>query len=259
MAHTAHAYLAQQAVIITGAGSGIGKATALIAASKGAFVVAADINDSAEATVTEIKEAGGEAVAVIGDITKDETVSALMDAAKAAGREKLGVVNNAGIMDRFSGVANVEPELWDRVMDVNVRAPYLLMRAAVPVMLAQGGGAIVSTISEGGLRGAAAGAAYTAAKHALVGLTKNTAYMYAKQGVRCNGVAPGGVVTNIMTPEAMAKADREGLAVLGPVQGTMIRMAQPEEIGKVIVFLLSDAASDVNGVVLPVDGGWLAG
>jgi NAD(P)-dependent dehydrogenase (short-subunit alcohol dehydrogenase family) len=245
-----------RSVIVTGAGSGIGRAAALAFAAEGAKVVVADLNaDGAEAVVKEIERAGGTAVAVTGDLSEQ----AVVDEVAATAVERFGgvdvLVNNAGIMDRMSAVADVADAEWDRVIRVNLTAPFLLTRAVLPHMLTAGRGAIVNTASEAGLRGSAAGAAYTASKHGVVGLTRSLAVMYRKQGIRANAIAPGATATNISMD-----ADRtaHGPATLGPHFVNIGKLAQPEEQAAAIVFLASDAASNINGVILPVDDGWSA-
>ncbi|MEV0476489.1 SDR family NAD(P)-dependent oxidoreductase [Streptomyces prunicolor] len=245
-----------RSVIVTGAGSGIGRAAALAFAAEGAKVVVADLNaDGAEAVVKEIEQAGGTAVAVTGDLSEQ----AVVDEVTATAVERFGgvdvLVNNAGIMDRMSAVADVADAEWDRVIRVNLTAPFLLTRAVLPHMLAAGRGAIVNTASEAGLRGSAAGAAYTASKHGVVGLTRSLAVMYRKQGIRANAIAPGATATNISMD-----ADRtaHGPATLGPHFVNIGKLAQPEEQAAAIVFLASDAARNINGVILPVDDGWSA-
>ncbi|WP_019057946.1 SDR family NAD(P)-dependent oxidoreductase [Streptomyces prunicolor] len=245
-----------RSVIVTGAGSGIGRAAALAFAAEGAKVVVADLNaDGAEAVVKEIEQAGGTAVAVTGDLSEQ----AVVDEVAATAVERFGgvdvLVNNAGIMDRMSAVADVADAEWDRVIRVNLTAPFLLTRAVLPHMLTAGRGAIVNTASEAGLRGSAAGAAYTASKHGVVGLTRSLAVMYRKQGIRANAIAPGATATNISMD-----ADRtaHGPATLGPHFVNIGKLAQPEEQAAAIVFLASDAARNINGVILPVDDGWSA-
>ncbi|MFJ8109575.1 SDR family NAD(P)-dependent oxidoreductase [Streptomyces sp. NPDC096132] len=245
-----------RSVVVTGAGSGIGRATALAFAAEGARVLVADLNaDGAQAVVKEIEEAGGTAAAVTGDLSEQ----AVVDEVTATAVERFGgvdvLVNNAGIMDRMSALADVSDAEWERVVRVNLTAPFLLTRAVLPHMLAAGKGAIVSTASEAGLRGSAAGAAYTASKHGVVGLTKSLAVMYRGKGIRANAIAPGGTKTAIVVDADQAA---HGPAALGPHFVNVGRLAEPEEQAAAIVFLASDAASNINGVVLPVDDGWSA-
>ena len=243
-------------VIVTGAGSGIGRAAALAFAREGARVLVADLNaETAGATVTEIEKAGGTAVAVTGDLGEQSVV----DQVVATAVERFGgvdvLVNNAGIMDRMSALADVSDTEWERVIRVNLTAPFLLTRAVLPHMLAAGRGAIVNTASEAGLRGSAAGAAYTASKHGVVGLTKNLAVMYRNQGIRANAIAPGGTKTGIQID---LEDGAHGPAALGPYFGNVGQVSEPEEQAAAIVFLASDAASNINGAILPVDNGWAA-
>ncbi|WKD57266.1 Levodione reductase [Corynebacterium capitovis DSM 44611] len=248
-----------RAVIVTGAGSGIGRATALALAKRGDAVVVADLSDNAAETVNLIEQQGGTATAVVGDVSDDTVVEQLVSVARQLG-DTVGLVNNAGVMDDFAGAADTDDATWQRCLLINVTAPFKLIRAVVPLLREQKGGAIVNVGSAASLRGAAAGAAYTASKHALAGLSKNTAYTYGREGIRCNMVAPGGVETNIMSSvDQTALRPEAGLAAITPVHNTAIRNAKPEELAEVIAFLLSDAASDVNGVAIPVDAGWAAG
>ena len=243
-------------VIVTGAGSGIGRATALAFAARGARVLVADLNAVAAETVVKEIEAGGTAVAVTGDLSEQTVV----DQVTRTAVERFGgvdvLVNNAGIMDRMSALADVGDAEWERVIRVNLTAPFLLTRAVLPHMLAAGRGAIVNTASEAGLRGSTAGAAYTASKHGVVGLTKNLAVMYREQGIRANAIAPGGTRTSIGVD-----ADRGGPRPgrhSARTASTSAGWPSAEEQAAAIVFLASDAASNVNGVVLPVDDGWAA-
>ncbi|TQJ86072.1 SDR family NAD(P)-dependent oxidoreductase [Streptomyces sp. SLBN-31] len=243
-------------VIVTGAGSGIGRAAAVAFAAQGARVLAADIDaKGADDVVREIEGAGGVALTVVGDLGEQSVVDEVVrTAVDGFGRVDV-LVNNAGIMDRMSALADVTDAEWERVLRVNLTAPFLLTRAVLPHMLAAGGGAIVNTASEAGLRGSAAGAAYTASKHGMVGLTKSLAVMYRRQGVRANAIAPGGTATGIVVDADQAA---HGPAALGPHFVNLGRIARPEEQAAAILFLASDAASDINGVVLPVDDGWSA-
>ncbi|SIO88010.1 SDR family NAD(P)-dependent oxidoreductase [Nocardiopsis sp. JB363] len=242
--------------IVTGAGSGIGRATALQLAEAGARVLVADLNaDGTRETVEQVRAAGGTAESVVGDLSDPKVVAEVV----ATALDRFGgidvLVNNAGIMDDMSATADVSDQVWERVIRVNVTAPFLLTRAVLPHMTEKQKGSIVFTASEAALRGGASGTAYTASKHAVVGLVKSTAIMYRDQGVRVNAVAPGGVATGISVqadPEAM------GPGVLGRYMGNMGAIAESGQLASAIVFLASEAASNVNGVILPVDGGWSA-
>ncbi|MET9911139.1 glucose 1-dehydrogenase [Streptomyces sp. NPDC006476] len=248
--------LDERSVIVTGAGSGIGRAAALAFAKEGARVVVADLNaESAGTAVKEIEAVGGTAVAVTGDLSEQSVV----DQVVAIAVERFGgidvLVNNAGIMDRMSALADVTDTEWERVIRVNLTAPFLLTRAVLPHMLASGRGAIVSTASEAGLRGSSAGAAYTASKHGIVGLTKSLAVMYRNQGIRANAIAPGGTKTGIQVD---VEDGAHGPAALAPYSSNVGQLSEPEEQAAAIVFLASDAASNINGAILPVDNGWAA-
>lgn len=246
-------------IIITGAGSGIGRATAQQAAAAGAHIVVADINEaSASETVELITAAGGSASTAFGDISDQSVVDRIVGDAGTHGRIG-GLVNNAGVMDLFAGAGETDDATWERCLRVNLTAPFLLVRAVLPRLIEAGNGSIVNVASEAGIRGAAAGAAYTASKHGVIGLTRNTAYTYAKAGVRTNAVLPGGVETNIMGSIDSTKISQEGLAAITPVHQTAIRNAAPTELAALIVFLLADEAINVNGAIIPSDGGWSAG
>jgi NAD(P)-dependent dehydrogenase (short-subunit alcohol dehydrogenase family) len=246
-----------RSVVVTGAGSGIGRAAALTFAARGANVLVADLNaEAAEQVAKEITDAGGTALAIVGDLSDQAVVDRVVAGAVDAFGGVDVLVNNAGVMDRMSALGETSDAEWDRVIGVNLSAPFRLTRAVLPHMQAAGRGTIVFTASEAGLRGSAAGAAYTASKHAVVGLVKNLAVMYRGQGIRTNAIAPGPTLTNI---QVQADPEAHGPKVVGALIGATIgRMASPEEQASAIVFLASDAASDVNGVVLPVDDGWSA-
>lgn len=237
-------------VIVTGAGSGIGRATALRICHEGGRVVASDIStERLEALVAENPDL--DLVPVPGDATDPAVVAMIAD---AAGPEVYGLVNNAGIMDTFQPVGEVDDDVWERVFAVNVDAVMRLSRAVVPAMLAAGRGSVVNIASEASLRGSGAGVAYTASKHAVVGITKSSAVMYGKKGIRFNAVAPGAVSTNIVATFASAL----GGEVLGPLLGNIPAMGQPEQLAAAICFVLGPEADFVNGAILPVDGGWSA-
>ncbi len=235
-------------MIVTGAGSGIGRATASRIAREGGTVVAVDI---AKERVDELAASMPELpiIPIVGDITKEEDVAAIV---AAAGGRIDGLANVAGIMDDMTPLHEVSDAVWERVFAVNVDGMFRLTRAVIPVMLAGGGGSIVNVASEAALRGSAAGLAYTASKHAVVGITKSTAFMYAPKNIRVNAVAPGPVATNIQStnaggygPERIA----DHMANLPPI-------AFPPQLAASITFLLSDDGTNVSGVILPSDGAW---
>jgi len=204
--------------IVTGAGSGIGRATALRLAREGAAVVAADIS---EARLEELR-AGNPDLALIpvtADVATGDGVAAV--AASAGGRVDT-LANVAGIMDGFLPLDEIDDQTWERVFAVNVTSMMRLTRAVLPIMLEAGGGAIVNVSSEASLRGSAAGVAYTASKHAVNGLTKSTAFFYQGRGIRANAVVPGGVITNI---EGAFRSE-QAAAIVGPVlQATLPSVA----------------------------------
>ncbi|MEW9871836.1 SDR family NAD(P)-dependent oxidoreductase [Arthrobacter sp. HS15c] len=242
---------AGKTVIVTGAGSGIGQATALRVAKEGGRVIAADISkERLDDLVAE--NAGLDLVPVAGDISTEETVAAVLTA--AAGRVD-ALANVAGIMDNFAPIHEVDDDLWDRVFRINVTALMRLTRAVVPLMLEAGTGSVVNISSEAGIRGSAAGAAYTASKHAVVGLTKNSAVIYGPRGLRFNAVAPGPTITGIVANFGSQMAAER----LGPLmQANIPTPATAAQLAASITFLLSDDGTNLNGAILASDGGWSA-
>jgi NAD(P)-dependent dehydrogenase (short-subunit alcohol dehydrogenase family) len=251
--------LQDKVAVITGAGSGMGLAMAKRFAAEGALVVAGDWNgERLTAAIEEVRAAGGAIIGAQGDIADSATAEGLIDLAVASHGRIDVLVNNAGVMDYMQGVGELSDDIWRRVMRINLDGPMYTMRRAVPLMVARGGGSIVNIASVGGIEGGAAGAAYTAAKHALVGLTKNTAWMYAQQGVRANAIAPGGTRTNIgesMTPDRL---DAAGMARAMAYAAIMPAMLEPEDIAALALFLASDEARRINGAIIPADAGWTA-
>lgn len=240
-----------QTVIVTGAGSGIGRATASRIAREGGRVVAVDVfADRVEQFAAGLPDAG--VVAVAGDITDQASIDRIV---AAVGDRIDGLANVAGINDDFSPLGETTDATWDRVLAVNLTGAFKLARAVLPAMLAAGRGSIVNVSSEAGLRGGASGNAYTVSKHGVIGMTRSAAVMYGPAGIRVNAVAPGGVATGIPMPAHVSEA---GSARLRPFQSQIPTLATAEELAASITFLLSDDGVNVNGAVLASDGGWSA-
>lgn len=249
--------LQEKVAVVTGAASGMGKAIAKLYAKEGAKVIVADLNlDGAEAVVKEITADNGIAKAVQANVAKQEDIDHMIDTAINDYGKLDILVNNAGIMDGFEPVADITDERWDLIFDINTKGVMRSMRKVIPLFLEQGQGVIVNIASTGGLNGAHAGATYGASKHAVVGLTKNTGYMYAQKGIRCNAIAPGAVNTNISA--SMKNINPFGMERTKTVQGVIPKVGEAEEIANAALFLASDEASFVNGAILTVDGGWTA-
>ena len=248
--------LENKLAVITGGSSGIGRAIAVAFANEGATAVVLDINSKAIADVVdEIVSKGNNAIGEVCDVGQALEVRKLIARLLAEFGSIDILVNNAGILDDFIPAAELELQQWHHVMNVDLHGTFYFCREVLPNMLERGKGIILNVSSIGGVQGARAGAAYTAAKHAVVGLSKNIAFMYAQKGIRCNVIAPGGVKTNItngMHPNALGY---ERMMTGAP---SMPRIAEPEEIAAVALFLASDDSSFVNGEVLVADGGWTA-
>lgn len=247
-APTTGARFAGRTVVVTGAGSGIGRATAARIVREGGRVVAVDIaQDRLQSLVDASPD--GTVVPVAADITGDQDVARIVE---AAGERVDGLANVAGIMDDMSPLHEVSDQTWERVFAVNVDGTFKLSRAVVPAMLAAGRGSIVNVASEAALRGNAAGVAYTASKHAVVGITRSSAFMYGPHGVRVNAVAPGPVATGIDG----TFGSEFGKARIGAFMSLIPQVADADKLAASITWLLSDDSDNVNGVVLASDGGW---
>lgn len=248
--------LKDKVAVVTGAASGMGLEIAKLFVAEGARVIAADWHgDDVKAVVEEI---GGAIVPVVANVAVEAECVAMIDRAVSEfGRIDI-LINNAGVMDTFQSVADVDNETWRRVLAVNLDGPMFAMRRAVPLMLRQGGGAIVNIASVAGLGGGSAGAAYTASKHALIGLGQSTAFQYARQGLRCNTVASGGVTTNIMQSVDPSHIDQAALGRLAAYHATNPGTLEPIDIARLVLFLASDEARRINGAVIPADMGWRA-
>jgi NAD(P)-dependent dehydrogenase (short-subunit alcohol dehydrogenase family) len=245
-------------VLITGGGGGIGRATALACAREGARVAVADIvADAAGETVARVNAAGGQAISLSGEVTRDEDVRAMLGNVVAAYGRVDCAFNNAGIAGWQVDAAGAKTAEWseaafDRMIAVNLKGVWLCMRAEIEHMLTQGGGAIVNTGSIAGLVGLPTSSAYVAAKHGVLGLTKTAAIEYARDRIRVNAVCPGYIETS-MTREVM---QRRGAQILASTPQN--RMGSPEEIAEMVAWLMSDRASYVTGACYNVDGGYMA-
>jgi len=249
--------LKDKVAVVTGASSGMGYFIAAEYARQGAVVLAvARRAERLEKLVQETQGYPGRVEAFAADLSDMEQAEMIIDeAVRRFGKIDI-LVNNAGIMDDFSPVGEFKNEMLDKVMKVNVYALFYSSRRAIEAFEKQGGGVIINVASVGGLYGGRAGAAYTASKHAVVGLTKNTAYHYKDKNIRCNAICPGAIETEVGNGEFMKNINAEAAQRMYKGLGTMPRQGKPEEIASVAVFLASDASSYINGQAIAVDGGW---
>ncbi len=242
--------------LVTGGGSGIGRATALRLAREGAKIMIADyVAEGAERTVKMVKEAGGDANCIAVDVSVTKQVEAMVaKTVETYGRIDCAF-NNAGIEGAIGDTANCTEENFDRVIAIDLKAVWLCMKYEIPQMLKQGGGSIVNTASIAGLLGFNFLPAYTAAKHGVIGLTKTAALEYAQKNIRVNCVCPG----VIRTPMVERAIDKGGFTEADVIAGEPIgRLGKPEEIAEGVLWLLADSASFVTGHPLVIDGGWAA-
>jgi NAD(P)-dependent dehydrogenase (short-subunit alcohol dehydrogenase family) len=247
-----------KSALITGGGGGIGRATALAFAREGARLAVADFAaEAATETVALVNAAGGQAITLLGDVSRDADVKAMIGDVLAAYGRLDCAFNNAGIAGWHVDAAGKKTADWseeafDRMIAVNLKGVWLCMRHELWQMERQGGGAIVNTGSIAGLVGLPTSSAYVAAKHGVLGLTKTAAIEYAAAKIRVNAVCPGYIKTR-MTEEVMR---RRGEAIIA--QTPMARMGEPQEIAEMVVWLCSERASFVTGAAYNVDGGWMA-
>ncbi len=249
--------LENKVAIVTGSGAGIGKAIAISYAEEGAKIVIADFNEEAlNATVSELKEAGHEAIGVKVNVAVEEDVVKMVDeTVKAFGKVDI-LVNNAGVGDNMQAAGNVQDPTWERVMDINVTGVMRGIRKVLPVFLENGGGTILNMASIAGLTGGRGGLAYTAAKHAIVGMTKNVASQYGPQNVRCNAIAPASIETGFAA--TMTNVDEFGMKVATRGLNLLPKSGTIQDISNIAIFLASDESAYINGVTLAADAGWSA-
>ena len=248
--------LSGKVALVTGGGSGIGRATALAMAEEGAKVAVCDVNaEGGEGTVSAIAAAGGDATFIHADVSQARDVEAMVDRVMEVYGRLDCAFNNAGISGGGVPTHEHPEEVWDRVISINLKGVWLCMKYEIPRMLERGGGAIVNTASVAGLVGIRNGSAYDAAKHGVVGLTKTAALEYAQQGIRVNAVCPGYVRTPMVERVLARDPGNEAAFTEREPIG---RLGVPEEIAATVAWLCSDAASFVTGVAMPVDGGYVA-
>jgi NAD(P)-dependent dehydrogenase (short-subunit alcohol dehydrogenase family) len=248
-----HGSFAGKVAFVTGAANGIGRAAALAFAREGASVVVADVSEQGnQETARMIEETGGRALAIRCDVTRAQDVKAALDKTIETFGRLDAAFNNAGVEQAKAALADITEQEWDRIVAINLRGVFLCMKYEIPLLLKQGGGAIVNTSSGAGVKGFADGAAYVATKHGVVGLSKAAALEYAQANIRVNAVCPGIIDTPMMqrfsgdTPKG-----RERVIAQEPVG----RMGKPGEIAAAVPWLCSDAASFVLGHAMVVDGG----
>jgi NAD(P)-dependent dehydrogenase (short-subunit alcohol dehydrogenase family) len=252
--------LEDRVALVTGASSGIGRATALAFARAGARVVVASRNlERLEETAHRVHELGGAAIAIQTDVTQADQVRRMVaQTVKVYGRLD-AAFNNAGgyrlIGGKHGMTADLDEDVWDRVVGVNLKGVWLAMKYEIEPMLAQGGGAIVNNSSNDGLRAVPYSSPYVAAKHGVIGLTKTAAIEYAREGIRVNAVCPGWILT---PPVRMLMKDKPGAEAEMLAEEPIGRFGEPSEVAATVVWLCSEAASYVTGHALAVDGGYLA-
>jgi len=237
--------------LVTGAASGIGRATAVAFAAEGARVAILDrTEDALRETATAIRGAGGEVQILACDVSHPEQVAAaIARVVERFGRLDIAF-NNAGVENKAAPVAETELDEWDRILAINLRGTFVCMKHELAQMVRQGGGVIVNTSSGAGIRGVAGGAAYAASKHAIIGLTRSAALDYARQNIRVNAILPGNIETPMM--DRFTGGDIQKAIDLEPVG----RLGKPEEIADAVLWMSADLGAFVTGAAISVDGGW---
>ncbi|MGG4046595.1 SDR family NAD(P)-dependent oxidoreductase [Paenibacillus favisporus] len=247
--------LENKIVLVTGAGSGIGRASSLKMAANGAKVVLVDFNrETGEETLRMVQDQGGEGIFVQADVSKSEDVQRYVNAAVDTYGRIDAFFNNAGIIQKFSLLADVEEAEFDRLVAVNMKGAFLGLKYVLKVMEKQGSGSIINTASTAGIRSEHSVSVYSATKHAVIGLTKSAAMEYVKKGIRVNAICPGGVQTSLT--QSVEEQFKAGSYMPEEVSNMRIgRYAQPEELAEMVSFLASDRSSYMVGSIVLVDGG----
>lgn len=235
-------------VIVTGSASGMGVTEAEAFAKAGAKVVIADLNEEGAKQISEkIRSEGGESISVKVNLTNADEIQNLFDIVMNTYGHIDVLVNNAGLFDKYNHLLETSDELWDLVFDINVKAIFRLCKLILPQMIERHSGSIVNIASISGLVGSKGGAAYTASKHAVIGLTKHLSASYAKEGIKINAVCPGTIVTPLIK-DSVDSIPKDNIP--------MRRFGTPEEIAELVLFLASEKASFMNGAIIPIDGGY---
>ncbi|MBI2909057.1 MAG: SDR family oxidoreductase [Chloroflexi bacterium] len=250
--------LAGKVSIVTGAGSGIGRATALRFAREGAKVMVADINrETGEKTVSDIRVGGGEATFVQADVSKAADVERMIRTTVDAYGTLNILFNNAGTT--YTALpTDIPEEEWDKVIDINLKSVFLGCKYAVPEMRKAGGGSIVNTASVSGMTSSRSSVVYGASKGGVIALSNSLAVTYSRENIRVNCVCPGVTETNLLPRFLELSPDKENSKQKYLDSIPMGRFAKPEEVANAVLFLASDEASYITGIALPVDGGWVA-
>jgi len=246
-----------KSVIITGAGSGIGRAASLLFTREGAKLIAVDRTEAVKDTVEQVKKAGGIAEAVMADAGSEQDVKAFIDLAVSKYGKLDAIWANAGVSGGLIPIAEQTVEHWQEILRINLIGPFLAIKYSMPHMIAQGHGAIVCTASVAGLKSGASGHPYASSKAGVISLVQTTAYSLSGTGVRINAVCPGLIETGMTKPvfdRAKQRGTADKIGQLNPLK----RAGQPHELAAMGLFLASDDASYVNGQAIPVDGGLTA-
>lgn len=247
--------LENKSVVVTGASAGMGRAITELFAHEGAQVIAvARRQDRLEELAEELKDAAGTVIHFVGDVTRREDNEAMINKAVDTFGKLDILVNNAGIMDDMSAIGNMSDEMFEHLLQTNTWGPVYAMRKAVQVFLEQGNGGNIINITSVGAVHNTAGVAYGMSKAALAFATKSTAFMYLDEEIRCNAIAPGGVLTEIAL--TMPESEPFGQARTGSLLPLATEMGMPEDIAAAALFLASDDSHFINGETITVDGGW---